>query len=248
MNDFILKSLLNDNDIDVYCLGETDSTNNFAAEKARAGEACIVTADRQTRGKGRRGRSFISEEGGLYLSLSTKLPGRPCEIMHYPILAALAVSNAIESVCAAKADIKWPNDILIKGKKVCGILTELTGENDECFLVTGIGVNITNKIPESLSDAGTLKGLTGTEPEREVLAAAISNQLISIYRKGIANRDELLENVSERCISIGKRVKALSTGVTGRAKGLGPDGSLIVELPGGATEHIIFGDVTIQKD
>lgn len=248
MNRFILKSLLNDDNIDVCCFDEIGSTNDIAAEKARVGQECIVTADRQTHGKGRRGRSFISQAGGLYLSISTKLFARPDEIMHYPLLAALAVSNAIESTCKARADIKWPNDILISGKKVCGILTELTGQEGEYFLITGIGINITNDIPESIRDAGTLTELTGTEPEREVLAAAVSNQVISVYRKGISDKEELLENISERCISIGKRVKALSTGVTGRAKGLGPDGSLIVELSGGRTENIIFGDVTVWDD
>lgn len=247
MNEFILKNLLNEYKSEIYCLDEVDSTNNFASEKARECKECIVTAKRQSRGKGRRGRSFISAEGGLYMSLSTKAPGTPFDVMHYPVLAALAVSNAVESICAVQTDIKWPNDIQINGKKICGILVELVTVGDDCFLVTGIGINVTNEIPKELPDAGSIKELTGNEPESEMLAAAVANQLISIYRMGISNREELIEQAAGRCITIGKKVTAMSTGATGIAKAMDSKGSLILELPDGTTKSVIFGDVTIQK-
>lgn len=247
MNEFILKNLLNDYTGDIYCLGEVSSTNDFAGEQARLRKECIVIAERQSAGRGRRGRQFVSEGGGLYISLSIKAPGTPFDVMHYPVLAALAVSNAIESVCAVHTDIKWPNDIQIHGKKVCGILTELVTVDDDCYLVTGIGINVRNKIPSYLPDAGNLVSLTGTEPEEEVLAAAVSNQLISVYAKGISNKDELIDQVQKRCITIGRKVTATSTKVTGIARALDDKGSLVLELPGGATKTVIFGDVTIQE-
>lgn len=247
MNEFILKNLLNGYGGEIYCLKEVSSTNDFASEKARNRTECIVTAQRQISGRGRRGRQFVSENGGLYMSLSTKAPGVPFDVMHYPVLAALAVSNAIESVCAVKTDIKWPNDIQIAGKKVCGILLEMVTVADECFLVTGIGINVSNEIPKELPDAGNLRDLTGKEPEDVVLAAAVSNQILSIYNKGISNRDELIEQVEKRCITIGKKVTAMSTGVSGTARGMDSKGSLILELPDGTTKSVIFGDVTIQK-
>ena len=247
MNKFILKSLLNDYAGDIYCFEEIGSTNDFASEQARQKKECIVIAEKQLEGRGRRGRHFVSEKGGLYMSLSIKAPGTPFEVMHYPILAALAAANAIESICAVQTDIKWPNDIQINGRKVCGILTELVTIDDDCYLVTGIGINVSNEIPSYLPDAGNLVSLTGTEPEGEVLAAAVSNQLISVYAKGISNKRELIEHAQKRCITIGKKVTATSTGVTGIARGLDIKGSLILDLPDGTTKTVIFGDVTIQK-
>lgn len=244
MNEFILKSLLNDYSGEVFCLDEVDSTNNFASEKARNRIECVVTAERQSQGKGRRGRRFISEPGGLYISLSVKAPGTPFEVMHYPVLAALAVSDAVEAVCSIRTDIKWPNDIQIKGKKICGILTEMVTIDDDCYLITGIGINVTNEIPKDLPDAGNIKSLAGIEPEREVLAASVANQIVNIYKNGIANQDELMAHAQEKCITIGKTVTALSTGTTGVAVGMDNKGSLIIRLKDGSTKSIIFGDVT----
>lgn len=246
MNKFILQSLINDFKGEIYCLDEVESTNDFASEKARNLTECIVTSARQSKGRGRRGRKFISDEGGLYISICLKAPGTPFDVIHYPVLAALAVSNAVESVCSVKTDIKWPNDIQINGKKICGILTELVTIGDDCYIVTGIGINVRNEIPSSLPDAGNLKNLTGTEPEEEVLAAAVSNQLIAIYRNGIANKRELIAHAESRCITIGKKVTALSTGVTGTARCLDIKGSLVLELEDGSTKTVIFGDVTVQ--
>ena len=249
MNEFILRNLLNDKNTEIYCFDEIDSTNAFASEKAKEKTECVVTAARQTQGRGRRGRGFVSETGGLYMSVVTKAPGAPFDVMHFPLLAALAVSNAIESTCSAAADIKWPNDILIKGKKVCGILMEMTTVDDDCFLITGVGINVTNEIPKDLRDkAGTLKELSGAEPEMEVLAAAVANQLSAIYKNGISQQELLLGQVQDKCITIGKKVTAMSTNVTGVAEGIDNKGSLILRLADGSAKSVIFGDVTIMSE
>lgn len=247
MNEFILKNLLTNYSGEVCCLESVDSTNNYASERANAGLECIVTAERQTEGRGRRGRMFTSEPGGLYMSLSVKVPGTPFEVMHYPILAALAVSNAIESTCNVKADIKWPNDIQINGKKVCGILTEMVTLGEDCYLVTGVGINVANEIPAELPNAGNLRTLAGGEPEMEVLAAAVANQIMIIYKNGVSSRDTLLAQAQDKCITIGRTVTAMSTGVTGLAMGMDYEGSLILKLPDGTTKNVIFGDVTVMK-
>lgn len=194
-------------------LPECGSTNDLAFEK---GAGAIVCAGRQTKGRGRMGRSFSSEEGGLYFSLCIK-PGCPFkEATALPALAALAVRDAI----GGAAKIKWPNDILVDGKKVCGILTEARGE----LIVFGFGINLRNELPEELTGAGRV------EMDAEALLGAVCERMAQIAAEYPGNREALMQDYAFKCCTLGRMVDITYRGMPmcGFACGVDKHGGLMV--------------------
>jgi BirA family biotin operon repressor/biotin-[acetyl-CoA-carboxylase] ligase len=164
-------------------LPETGSTLDEALQRALAGgDDWIVVAGRQTAGRGQRGRAFSSEPGGLYMSMTWRPAADIEKTPELTAVAGLAVRDAIAELCGVTPEIKPPNDLLIKGKKVCGILTEAVDGN-AFVMVFGIGVNLTNPMPPELSDiAGNLRDLTGCAPAPEALAERIAERLLERLR------------------------------------------------------------------
>ena len=168
---------------------ETDSTNTEikkAAEKD-APHGTLAVADYQSMGKGRRGRSWAAPHGvGIWMSLLLRPELPPTCASMLTLVAALAVADGIREVCDLEAKIKWPNDIVVNGKKVCGILTEMSTEL-ECinYIVTGIGINVANhEFPEEIRDVATSLYLeTGKEVRRSQLIAAIMRAYEGYYDK-----------------------------------------------------------------
>lgn len=164
-------------------LPETGSTLDEALQRALAGgDDWIVVADRQTAGRGQRGSAFSSEPGGLYMSMTWHPSDNIAKTPELTAVAGLAVRDAVAELCGVVPDVKPPNDLLIKGKKICGILTEAV-DGKEFVMVFGIGVNLTNPLPPELSDlAGNLRDLTGRAPAPEALAERIAARLLERLR------------------------------------------------------------------
>lgn len=209
---------------------ECESTNDLAFE---IGAGAIVCAGRQTKGRGRMGRSFSSEEGGLYFSLCIK-PNCPFkEATALPALAALAVRDAI----GGAAKIKWPNDILVDGKKVCGILSEARGE----LIVFGFGINIQNKLPEELSEAGRV------DMDARALLEAICERMARIVAEYPENRETLMQDYAFKCCTLGRLVDVTYRGMPmyGFACSVDKHGGLMVMTQENRTVVMIYsGEAT----
>lgn len=243
---------------DIRVFQETTSTNDVIEKLARDGvkEGAVVFAESQTKGRGRLGRKWISPANkGLWFSVLLRPNLRPQAATQLTVAAAIALARAIRSQTNLSPEIKWPNDILIRGKKVAGILTELSAELDQVkYLILGIGVDVNLNASEFPADvrklATSLKIETGRLINRAELAAAIIAELDLDYARICSGQFEsLAEEWEERCITLGNNV-VIKTGdraIQGRAESLDSDGALLVRTQHGRLERVIGGDVTLEK-
>lgn len=240
---------------DIILLHETDSTNTRLKELARQGAAhgTALLALRQSEGRGRLGRGFISPEKGLYLSVLL----RPeCAAEHIPTLTpctALAVCKTLEAFCGINTQIKWPNDIMSGGRKLCGILTEgVTGADGSLAAVVGIGINVNTRrddFPEALRDSVcTVLDITGRETDVTALAHALRRELSLVYERWCGGDSRLLDEYRALCVNIGRDICVLRNGSSrdARALDIGEDFSLLAEYRDGSRENIRFGEVSIR--
>jgi BirA family biotin operon repressor/biotin-[acetyl-CoA-carboxylase] ligase len=225
-------------------LKSVDSTNNEAYRRAErgCGEGTIVLSESQTKGKGRMGRSWESSmSANLYFSvvLRPKIP--PSTAPRITVISAFAVAEAIEESVSIKPNIKWPNDVLINGKKVCGILTEMKSESDMIdFMVLGIGVNVNStqkEYPKKLLDTlTTLKEETRKTVSRQALFEKIILNLEKWYTKVLkgSNADKIKDEWSRYCYLTGKiiTVKNIHEETTGTVLGIDREGFLILKAAG----------------
>ena len=225
-----------------------DSTNTrikqLAAQGAPDGTMYIAAA--QSAGRGRKGRAFLSPPGGLYLSMLLR-PGCPAEeALSITPLAAVAVCRAVKGVCGLDCGIKWPNDVVLGDKKLCGILTEASTDKDGLFLVPGIGVNLnTEEFPEELRQvAGSVFLLSGKKTEPEAFARELIGQLDELYAGWKTDKNVFLEEYRALCINTGREV--LAGGRPAKALGIAEDYSLLVEYPDGTKENIAYGEVSVR--
>ncbi|HUG61350.1 MAG TPA: biotin--[acetyl-CoA-carboxylase] ligase [Methylomirabilota bacterium] len=231
--------------------GDVGSTNALALDRARAGEpsGLWITARRQIAGRGRQGRVWTSEPGNLYASLLLRDPAPPERIGELPLLVAVAVHDAIADVLPppARPDlaIKWPNDVLFRGAKLCGILIEGAAGPEGRVVVIGVGVNCRHH-PRDLGAAATDLAEIGypTEPSAlfERLALRMAERLAEWRGGPFAPIREAWLN---RARGIGETVLVrLPQGtLTGRFEALDADGRLLLRLPEGGLETISAGDV-----
>lgn len=198
---------------------ELDSTNTYAKSAPNLEDGALVIAKRQSSGHGRMGRAFVSEEGGVYLSLVKKPALNASELAPLTGMSAVAVSNAVERVCGARPYIRWTNDLLFSGKKVCGILAEnvFAGQNIPERVVIGVGINVCQR-PESFSEclsasAGTLDALLGKKTDAAELALAVADELdlaSDILNEGDRKKiNEYLKKYRASCVTLGKKVSVL---------------------------------------
>jgi BirA family biotin operon repressor/biotin-[acetyl-CoA-carboxylase] ligase len=238
-------------------LGEVGSTNDrvMAAGRDGAPEGLALITDRQTAGRGRLGRPWASPPGvGLYTSILLRptLPARRAPLL--TLVAGLAVVEAIENVAGLAPRLKWPNDLLVNGKKIAGILTETASvESRVSYVVVGIGINVhhdTQDLPEELrATATSLRLATGREIPRGDLAAEIYNGLDRWYREFSEGRFEtILARGRERSAILGSSVDVLAEDErwSGRAVDLDADGALLVREKSGAIRRVVAGDVSIR--
>lgn len=239
---------------DIHVFEQTTSTNDVIEKLARDGvrEGVVVFAESQTRGRGRLGRKWISPaRKGLWFSILLRPNLRPQETTQLTVASATALRRAIVSQTKLQPEIKWPNDILIDGKKVCGILTELDRVR---HVILGIGIDVNldaSEFPAELRKIATsLKIETGEAISRPALAVQILHELDRDYSRICAGKfSEIAEEWVEHCDTIGKDVTVHigDRKTRGRAESLDDDGALILRTEHGRLQRIIGGDVTIEK-
>lgn len=233
-----------------------DSTNNFARRLAEEGaeEGTLVVAEEQTGGKGRRGRSWTASRGAnIMMTLLLRPKIRPEHASRLTLLMAMAVAEGIQKVTGLPAGIKWPNDVIVGGKKVCGILTELSAEIDYVnYVVIGAGINVNQEhFPEELSRvAGSLCQETGEHISRPELAAAVLLELERLYEIFLKTEDlvELYESYNLRCVNIGHEIQVLEPGkeYTGTTDGINARGELVVRKADGTVTEVYAGEVSVR--
>lgn len=241
--------------VELITLGEVGSTNTFLRELALQGapHGTVVLADRQSAGRGRRGRSFLSPAGGIYLSILLRPQLSADRGVRLTIAACVGVCRALRAVCGLEGDIKWVNDIFLGGKKVCGILTEGAAGLESGLLehaVVGVGLNYLapeEGFPPGLADiAGSLYG-PGERPP--LLRGAMAAALIDWLMEALAQPEDeaILAEYRARSLVPGKRVLVLR-GDNPRealAEAILEDGSLRVRYGDGAAEDLCSGEVSI---
>ena len=237
------------------CVPVTASTNDDAALAARAGEpeGMVVIADAQTAGRGRLGRRWVSVRGlNLYLSVVLRPRIVPAVAPQLSLVAGLAVAAAMESE-GLQPRIKWPNDVLLAGRKACGILTELEAEADRVgFVVVGIGVNVNSTLahfPPDLHEKATSMYLAaGRRVERARFGAQLLEELESRYERFLSGGfAALADEWNARSALTGRTVTvsgAATDTVSGTCAGIDADGALLLKSDGG-TVRVLAGDVTI---
>ncbi len=239
---------------------QVDSTNNCLKLLAEEGapEGTVVVAEEQTAGKGRLGRSWSSPRGkGIVFSVLLRPPKPLEEISIFTLLTAVAVTRAVrKKLPGIDAGIKWPNDILVKGRKICGILTELKAEADRLhYLVVGIGLNFnhtSDDFPTELKKSATSIFLEndGRHTDRKETTREILREMDSMYREYLTMGAEgILEQWKDLNITLGRKItiKSLRESFAGSALDVDKYGALIVAGPGGERKRFVTGEITTQE-
>ena len=224
---------------EIYYYDVTDSTNIRAKELAEEGHpgGTLVVADRQEAGRGRRGRSWDSPPGtGIFMTLLLKPEMNPNHASMLTLVAAMAVARAISKCAGTEALIKWPNDIVIGGKKICGILTEMSAQFDFInHIVIGIGINVHNEhFPEEIAEtAGSIFLQTGKRIRRAELIEQILEQFEHYYAIFMETEDlsGLVKEYNSILVNMNKSVRVLDPKepFEGKAMGITKKGELIVD-------------------
>ena len=233
-----------------------------AKQLAEAGEpeGILLVADEQTNGKGRRGRKWCSKKGAnIFMTLLIRPKTEPKHLSGITLLAAMSVTGAIKDVCGADTKIKWPNDIVLEKKKICGILTEMSSEmNYVNYAVIGIGINVNDDdIPDELrKNASSIYLETGKMTNRNKLTAKVVEKFDEYYKKFLETNDlsQVVDKYNSMLISMDSEVKVLygmaetadpKEEETGIARGIDKDGALLVETKDGI-KSIVSGEVSVR--
>ena len=229
----------------VEVLGTTASTNAVVAERARAGEPAglVVVAEQQTAGRGRLDRLWVSPaRAGLTFSVLLRPDWPPAQWPWLPLLTGLAVAGAVREQTGLDARVKWPNDVLVEDRKVCGVLVEVPAAGSA---VVGIGLNVTTRAEELPHAVGTSLQLEGaTTTDRDTLLRAVLRQLMDVLAEPVASRADY----RALCATVGRRVQVTVPGggtVAGLAEAVDDDGRLVVDgvpLGAGDVVHATLAD------
>lgn len=240
----------------VKVMKTVDSTNLEARRLAEAGAShgTLVTAEEQTAGKGRRGRSWVSVPGqGVWMSFVLRPDVELENSSMLTLIAALAVEKGIRDAAGVEGKIKWPNDVLVNGKKVCGILTELSAQMDELnYIVVGIGINANiDQFPEEVRDKATSLFLeTGEPADRIKLLSQVLDHFEQDYETFKETQDfsALMDEYNGYLAHFGQEIKVVrgNDEYICRSGGINRRGELIVEDSLGRTKEIFSGEVSIR--
>lgn len=238
---------------------ETASTNEIAQRLGKDGvaEGVIIFSEHQTRGRGRLGRHWTSARGkGILMSVLLRPQLRPSQAARLTIIAATAVSRAMKCIANVSPSIKWPNDVMFKGRKLAGILTEMHAESGQIrYLVLGIGINVNQKnedIPEHLrSTAASLKMICAHSIHRATLATAIIEALDADYQKLLCGDfPKLIHEWETRCETLGKIISVHfgNRHIEGCAETIDADGALLVRTASGQRIRVSASEVSIRSN
>ena len=216
-----------------------------AKELARKGvvEGTIVVAESQTHGRGRLGREWLSPKGGIYFTLIFKPRISPAYAPRINLMASVAVAKAIRKAFDLKAELKWPNDVLIEGRKVCGILAEMEAEMDRVnFINLGIGINVNNPIFPYEKMATSLKEELGREVSRKEFLNSVLKEINE--RQVLLTKEDLLGEWKSLSATLGRDVRIVAPGeeIIGQALDIDASGALILKSEDGSLRSAIAGD------
>lgn len=240
----------------VYYYDEVDSTNDKAKQLAEAGEphGTLVVAEKQTLGKGRRGKGWVSPPGtSIYMTILLKPQFAPNSASKLTLVMALAVVKGVEEITNMPCQIKWPNDIIINKKKICGILTEMQAEPDYIqHVVIGAGINVNlEKIPDEIADMATsLYATCGRKFLRAEIIAAVMRHFEYFYNIFVQTEElsALMKEYNAHLVNIGQPVKVLNPKCefTGIAEGINKEGELLVRTEHGEIVCVYAGIVSVR--
>lgn len=241
----------------VHNFSEVASTNDLAKEMAVIGarEGTILIAATQTHGKGRLGRTWVSPSGGIWLSTILRPKLNSNEIPKLTLMTSLAVASAIGQLFDLKSEVKWPNDVLVNARKICGILTEANTRNDVTnFAVVGIGINANielDTLPKQVRENATsLKHELKREIDRERLLCAVLENMEHYYVRLISGRfKSILKEWKALCSSLGSYVEITNfeEKIEGQAIDVDEDGGLLVRLQDGTLRKVLSGDIKLKR-
>ena len=232
---------------DIYFYDEIGSTNAAAKDCRDAADGAVFVAVNQTGGRGRLGRNWFSGEDGIWFSLLLKPDIRPSEVSLITLVAGLAVSAVIDG-----SGIKWPNDIILSGKKICGILTEMSSEiTSLSYVVCGIGINLNIKeFPAELKCKATSVYIeTGVLTSKAQFLASVLESFEKYYLIFLDKGFEgCIDEYRKKCITLGKDVSIVRRDESFQAKAvdISPAGELIIERENGVSEAVFSGEVSVR--
>lgn len=237
----------------VYSYDSIGSTNDAAYRLAEDGaeEGSVILSERQTKGKGRLGRSWISPRGGIYLSLILRPKLVPTEVAKLTLIVAVSVAETLRELTGVQCLIKWPNDILVGRNKICGILTELKAEQDVTgFVILGLGINVNTKPAALPKNATSIFKESGKEYSRIDLTRALLKNIEDhyiLFRHG--KFSDIIKEWKDLSAVLGKRVKVSGKSgvVEGQAIDVDEGGALVIRLDNGLRERVLAGDVILCR-
>jgi len=235
-------------------LDTVDSTNLLAKKLAAAGagHGTAVVAQTQTAGRGRLGRSFLSPEGGIYLSVILRLRADIKQQMSLTAHLAVAACDAVEEATGFRPQVKWLNDLVAGKKKLAGILAETVPGKDGAVeaVVCGIGINCAAPAsafsPEVRGIATDLLAVTGTEPDRDLLTGLLIRNILRVCEEG--SPKSLMARYRKDCITVGREVRVVrgDDTFTATACAVEDDGALIVITESGERQRVFSGEVSVR--
>lgn len=234
----------------------TESTNILARNLAQKGarEGTLVIAEEQTSGRGRIQRGWFSPyTKGLWMSLILRPPFLPMEAAKSTLMTAVAITKAFHELGLTDARIKWPNDILVNGKKIVGILTEMQATMEEIhFIIIGMGINVNiakDEFPEELQDIATSFTMENLNIPRSQILATVTKHLEEQYMNVCENGfNKVLEEWRKLSMMLGKEVQVneINNSYTGFADDIDMDGNLLVTLHDGTVRRVVAGDISVR--
>lgn len=241
----------------IFFSHEIGSTNSWAKELALLGaeEGTVAVAETQMAGRGRLERVWVSPKGGLYFSVIFRPELTPTQATKLVFVAGLAVAEALHELYCLKTETKWPNDVLVNRRKVCGILAEMNTTDDSVnFVLVGIGINANfdtkNALTQELwEDTTSLENELDKRVQLDALFRAVVERLECIYELFLEEGFALvLREWKKHAGFLGCKVKAVSDAEewVGRALDVGDDGALTIELEDGTVKSILVGDVSLR--
>ena len=242
--------------MDIIRLDTVDSTNTYAKGLAKQGapHGTVVLAGHQTGGRGRLGRSFSSPPGmGVYCSVILRPDCPPENLLHLTVMMAEAARRAVAESTGLSPDIKWVNDLVLDGKKVCGILTELEATPTKTdFAVVGVGINCCQAredFPPELRDMATsLSQAAGRSIDPAAVEAALIRQIILAAADLLTAPQPWMEAYRSRCITLHRDVQIIrgETVLHGHAEDMDEAGGLVIRFPDGSRETVSSGEVSVR--